>query len=386
MNSDEQIYWGREQTLIKHIILQRYLLRLAVIVGTWAETITYIDCFSGPWKSKSTDFSDTSFGIAIAELKKAQLELTKQGRNPRFRCFFLEKDKKPFMKLKAFCNDVSGVEAVAQNNTLENAISAILDFHGRGGHKNFTFTFFDPRGWKGIELDVILPLLKITPGEVLINFMTSFTRRFVESQQSELVPGFDRLYGGPAFRSKLAAVPQDERDDAIVEEYLRQIQTAGDFRFVCYTPVFQPQVNDIHFHLIYATRNEKGLEVFKKEEHKAVEVMEHARAKAQQRERESGGTLELLSSDEMHDTRFYNALRTKYWNKVESKIQKQLSSRTPVAYDTLWKIALTTPLVWVEDLNEFLLEMKRSGKLKFTGMGEREKFPKHGRGVLIQRI
>lgn len=386
MNSDEQTYWGREQTFVKHIILQRYLLRLAVIVGTWAEAITYIDCFSGPWESKSTDYSDTSFGIAIEELKKAQLELTKQGRHPRFRCFFLEKDKKPFMKLKAYCDSVSGVEAVARNNVLENTIPEILDFCKQGGHKNFVFTFLDPTGWKGIELDVISPLLKITPGEVLINFMTSFTRRFVESQQPDLVADFDRLYGGPSFRSKIADVPHAERDDAIVEEYLRQIQSEGDFRFVCYTPVFQPQVNDIHYHLIYATRNEKGLEVFKKEEHRAVEAMERARAEAQQRERESGGALELLPSEVMHDSRFYNSLRVKYWNKAESKIRRLLSSGKAVNYDALWKIALTTPLVWVEDLNGFLLAMKNDGKLKFTGIGEREKFPKHGKGVLVQQI
>jgi len=71
MSLDEQNYLGREQTLVKHIILQRYLLRLAVIVGTWADSITYIDCFSGPWESKTTDYSDTSFGIAVQELKKA---------------------------------------------------------------------------------------------------------------------------------------------------------------------------------------------------------------------------------------------------------------------------------------------------------------------------
>jgi hypothetical protein len=88
--------------------------------------------------------------------------------------------------------------------------------------------------------------------------MTSFTRRFIESQDPELIPGFDRLYGGPSFRAKLASVAEGERDDAMVEEYIRQIKSAGSFRFVSYTPVFQPQINDVHFHLIYATRNEKG--------------------------------------------------------------------------------------------------------------------------------
>jgi len=384
MNFDEHWYLGREQTLIKHTILQRYLRRLAVIVGTWADAITYIDCFSGPWQSQTNDYSDTSFGIAVQELEKARTELAKQNKQPRFRCFFLEKDKKPFAKLDAFCKSLSGINAEARNDVLEKAVPDILEFHRQGGAKNFAFTFFDPKGWKGIEPDVISPLLKIIPGEVLINFMTSFIRRFIESQDRELVPGFDRLYRGPAFRTRLASVPREERDDTMVEEYIRLVKAEGAFRYVCYTPVFQARINDVHFHLIYATRSDKGLEVFKKEERKAVEVMESTRAKAQQRERESGGTLELLSSEEMHDTQFYNSLRTRYWNKAESKIRGHLSSKQPIDYDVLWEAVLTTPLVWVEDLNEFLLQLKRIGKLKISGMGEREKLPKHGKGVLVK--
>jgi hypothetical protein len=92
----------------------------------------------------------------------------------------------------------------------------------------------------------------------------------------------------------------------------------------------------------------------------------------------------LLSSEEMHDTQFYNSLRTKYWGKAESKIRKLLSSGKPVIYDVLWEAALTIPLVWVEDLNEFLLELKKGNKLKFIGLGEREKFPKQGKGVSVE--
>jgi len=386
MSFDEQSYLGREQTLVKHIILQRYLLRLAVIVGRWADTVTYIDCFSGPWESKTHDYSDTSFGIAVQELQKAKIELAKQDKKPRFRCFFLEKEKKPFAKLDAYCKSIADIEAEAKNDVLENAVPEILKFYDQGGTNNFAFTFFDPKGWTGIELDVIRPLLRVAPGEVLINFMTSFTRRFIESQDPELAPSFDRLYGGSTFRTKLASVPREERDDAMVEEYICQIKAAGSFRFVCYTPVFQAQINDVHFHLIYATRNDKGLEVFKKEERKAVEAMESARAKAQQRERESGGTPELFSSADMHDTQFYNSLRTKYWKKAESKIRQILSAKKPVEYDQLWEIALTTPLVWVNDLNEFLLQLKKDGQIKIIGMSEREQFPKCGKGVLVQLL
>jgi hypothetical protein len=40
----------------------------------------------------------------------------------------------------------------------------------------------------------------------------------------------------------------------------------------------------------------------------------------------------------------------------------------------------------VEDLNKFLLELRKENKLKFLGLGEREKFPKQGKGVLVQMI
>jgi three-Cys-motif partner protein len=387
MSLGKSDYLEREQTLVKHTILQRYLLRLAVIVGTWADTITYVDCFSGPWENNAADYSDTSFGIAIQELKKAKTELNKREKHPRLRCLFLEKDKSAFAKLEAFCKNESQVEATAHNSLLEKAVPEILKFHRLAGQKNFSFTFIDPTGWTGIEMDVIRPLLKQMPGEVLINYMTSFIRRFIETNDQALALSFDRLYGDANFRAKLQSIPKGERDDVMVEEYVRRIKSEGEFQFVCYTPIFQPQTNDIHFHLIYCTRHEKGLEVFKKEERKAVETMELARAEAQQRNREKrNSAFELFSPKEMHDTRFYDSLRTKYLSKAQSKIRALLSLKPTVEYDRLWEAALTTPLVWVEDLNQFLLELKKEDKLKFIGIGEREKFPKHGKGVLIQMI
>jgi three-Cys-motif partner protein len=383
MSLDGQNYMGREQTLVKHIILQRYLLRLAVIVGSWAEAVTYVDCFSGPWENKAEDYSDTSFGIAVQELRKAQDELFKQSKAPRFRCFFLERDKKAFAKLESFCSKVTGLEAVPRNSDLEHSVTEIQNFYRQGGKNNFAFTFIDPTGWTGFEMDVIRPLLQHKPGEVLINYMTSFIRRFIESKDPELIAGFDKLYGGSAFRTKLASVAEVDREEAMVEEYARQIKREGGFQFVCYTPVFRPETNAVHFHLIYCTRHEKGLEVFKKEERKAVEAMEQARAEAQQRSRQSGGDLELFPSKEMHDTRFYDSLRTKYLGKAQSKVRSLLSSKQAVDYDRLWEVALTTPLVWKEDLNEFLFALKKGGALKFIRLGEREK-PKQGKGILVQ--
>ncbi|GEM_PF-3928594 len=50
--SEDDLYVGREQTLVKHTILRAYLRRFAIIVGSWADSITYVHCFSGPWRER----------------------------------------------------------------------------------------------------------------------------------------------------------------------------------------------------------------------------------------------------------------------------------------------------------------------------------------------
>ena len=64
-------YIGREQTKAKHFILKRYLQALAFKVLTFSD-ITYVDGFSGPWETKTENFSDSSFMIAISVLRDAQ--------------------------------------------------------------------------------------------------------------------------------------------------------------------------------------------------------------------------------------------------------------------------------------------------------------------------
>ena len=63
--SEEGLYVGREQTLVKHFILRKYLERFAHIIFTRWRSITYVDCFAGPWNSKSNNLKDSSFAIAI---------------------------------------------------------------------------------------------------------------------------------------------------------------------------------------------------------------------------------------------------------------------------------------------------------------------------------
>ena len=67
-----EAYRRREQTLIKHIILERYLDVVARhILWRWTEFV-FVDGFSGPWAGRTDDYSDTSFGIALRKLREVR--------------------------------------------------------------------------------------------------------------------------------------------------------------------------------------------------------------------------------------------------------------------------------------------------------------------------
>src|SRR6516162_7745528 len=104
--STADFYGGREQTLVKHFILRKYLERFAHIVGTFADSITYVDCFSGPWNVRSQELKDSSFAIALEELRKARTTLARRGRTLKIRCMFLEKEPRPYTRLAQFASHV----------------------------------------------------------------------------------------------------------------------------------------------------------------------------------------------------------------------------------------------------------------------------------------
>src|SRR4051794_26590696 len=106
LSASAQLYEGREQSQVKHFILQRYLCDFAHKVGFGWEAITYVDCFSGPWNVQSADLSDSSFAIALNELRKARATLEEHRRKLRIRCFFLEKKREAYAHLERFARSV----------------------------------------------------------------------------------------------------------------------------------------------------------------------------------------------------------------------------------------------------------------------------------------
>lgn len=108
--SDADLYAGREQTFVKHLMLGKYLEHFAHIIGFRWNSITYVDCFSGPWNVRSDELKDSSFSIAIEELRKARETHRLMGKSIALRCFFLEKDPAAYARLKGFADQIHDAE------------------------------------------------------------------------------------------------------------------------------------------------------------------------------------------------------------------------------------------------------------------------------------
>ena len=367
--TNDELYERREQTRVKHYILRHYLERFAHIVGHHWESITYVDGFAGPWNVRSPDLQDSSFAIALNELRKARDTHGGRGRNLRLRCFFLEEDRDAYQQLKGFAEGIKDAKIEVLNGSFEDSVSSMQQFIRAGGQRTFPFIFIDPTGWTGFACKRISPLLKLKPGEVLINFMTSHIRRFLTDENSR--QSFEDLFGSAEVMERVAGLTGQDLDDALISEYSDMLKREGRFTHVLSAIVLHPEIDRTHFHLIYATRHPKGVEVFKEAEKSAMQEMERLRASAQKRKREERtGQGELfLATESAIESPYYHQLRDRYLGQAKQRILNLLKGRKSISYDVAWTLALESPLVWESDLKGWIKDWQSTGELRIDGLG-----------------
>lgn len=373
----DEFYDGREQTLIKHVILKRYLEKLAYKVGSWCKTINYVDGFAGPWKNQSEDLADTSPGIALSELRKVRDVLS---REVQIRCLFIEKDPQAWRSLEDFLSAQRDIETRALNSSFETSIREVKKFcELPGTSKPFSFIFIDPTGWTGFPIDVIKPVLKIQPGEVLINFMTQHITRFIDA---DLGPAekenFERLFGSLEAKEAWRSLSGIEREEEIVRSYCARVKEAGQFRFVVPTLILHPFKDRTHFHLIFATRHPEGLRTFRNDAEKpASEEQKKSRSRAWQNWQERSGQLRFFG---LLTGGYLDELTDRYRQKMVEASEQRLKTEREVLFEDLELDALHWPFMNSWELKRWLKFEKDRGRVRYEGLGERERTPKPNQG------
>ena len=375
-------YRGREQTYLKHFFLERYLERVAYVIGFSQREFVYVDGFSGPWKSQDEEFEDTSFIIAVKKLREVRDGLARAGKYPRIKCLFVEKNRAAFETLERAINNISDLEVRALRGEFESVIPDILRFVGN----SFSLVFIDPTGWTGFGLRVIEPVLRHRPGEVLINFMFDHINRFLAHPSREVGASIDQVFGSSEWQGEMRG--GKKREDTIIELYRDRLRTTGQFQHVASTRILKPISDRSYFYLVYGTRHLKGLLEFRGVEKRFVDEQESVRFDAKQTHRiEQSGQQELFNSAVVQGPLSFQEERRTQLGITRTTLHMLLRSKSRMRYDEALAKLLERPLVWESDVKQIVADMVRTGDLEVDGLKPREQTVKWGQGhVLVSEL
>jgi len=359
-------YADREQTQAKHFILRRYLQALAFkVLRGW--DITYVDGFSGPWESRSGDFSDTSFMIAIDVLKEAQRKIEEQtGVRRKIRCFFSEKDPTAYKQLAAavapFNRSDQGFEIKTYHGEFVDAVDEIRAFVGR----SFPLIFIDPKGWTGYPFAKIAPLFEPSKCEVIINFMYDPVSRFIPHPDEKITASLDPILGGPGWKSRLD--PKMKPGLAVEKLFRETLKAAGNFDHVVSTRIDKSTEERPHYFLAYGTKNRSGLKAFRDIEYKALKEHARSRSTAMTRKRVSrNGTGELFAE---HDADLREASVDEIVNEQEAfakeRLLQILAESGPWPFAKVVDALLQAFMLRETNVKDVCVELAREGKIQKT--------------------
>jgi three-Cys-motif partner protein len=310
-------------------------------------------------------------------MQKASIGLQESGCPPlTLRCLFIEKDPNAFASLQAKITSTPEVAVSTLNGEFETLVPDVMTFCSKGP-RPFSFVLIDPTGWTGYGLQAITPILRRSPGEVLINFMTKDIKRFIDDEDSTATPTFVDLYGDDRYRAQWRGLSGIDREDAIVDAYCERVAKAGGFEHVVSAVVWHPTDKRTHYHLIYATRNDEGLRTFRDVERKAMrEQQDVSDRKRQQRRVESTGQTEMFGG-EVLGSHYLDELTDRYHAQARAHVENLLRSRGRILLSELEVAALKRPMTWTQTLKGWLAEWVKAGGVRYEGLGEKERVPKN---------
>lgn len=365
-------YQDREQTLAKHFLLKSYLQALAFKILRFSD-LTYVDGFSGPWKTQTENFADSSFMIAIAALKDAQQKIFEAtGKRRRVRCFFSEKNPDAFAKLQTavqpFHQPQEGFEIKTYCGEFVSAVADIKGFVGT----SFALIFIDPTGWTGYPLDKIKSLFAPRLCEVIINFMYGHVSRFIESDDAPTIESLNPILGGTGWRSRLD--PSLPRGDALMKLFRDSLKAAGNFTHVVATKIDKPTEDRPHFFMAYGTKDYAGLKTFRDNEYKALQVHAANRAHAKGRKQEAKSGMADLFTD--HEADVQEAT-------VDDVVKADVAlagpqilamvARGPMKFSDVAGVIMETYMLRETNVKDLVVQLARDAKLDDTWGGGRSK-------------
>jgi three-Cys-motif partner protein len=364
-------YWGREQSYVKHVFLEGYLDRLVHKTASVFPHIVYVDGFAGPWQSANERFEDTSFGIALNALRRAKASWRKHRREVRMSAFLVERDAEAYRLLAQMSARYPDVDVKTYEADFLSVIGKIL----REIPKNaFAFFLIDPKGWR-IPLEALSAMLARPRSEVIFNFMFDFINRAASIDDPAVINGLNELIPFGDWRARLREAElangnklgSSERKAILVGAFTESLARLGNYPYVAETTILRPLKDRPLYCLCYATRNQRGIEVFRDSQIKAL--TEQARARATTKVRyaaSSTGQGEFFESlYEMGPNELNSFLQAERLQAGRTVVELAPPAPGFVRYEAIWPQVLLRHVVRLPDVNKIASQLRADGKLHF---------------------
>ncbi len=374
-------YAGREQSYVKHVFIERYLERLVHKTASAYPHIVFVDGFAGPWQSVNEKFEDTSFGIALNALRRAKASWNDRGRDVMMSAFLVERDAEAYKRLAQVPPKYPDIAIKTYSADFLMVLPDIL----RDIPQNaFAFFLIDPKGWR-IPLHALAPMLARPHSEVIFNFMFDFINRAASIKDSIVVSGLNELIPHGDWRATLetaensrpGGLTPDERKVILVEAFAFNLAHFGKYKYIAETTVLRPVRDRPLYCLFYATRHEKGIEVFRDCQAEALKEQSKTRATTKVKHAEAKtGQAEIFQS--LHDMGPDDL--TAFQNMERRAAEATLLSLTPqqpasAQYDELWPKVLARHVVRKTDVNKIAARLREDGKLLFPDWEKGKRVP-----------
>lgn len=364
-------YRGREQTYLKHQVLRKYLSRwgykLASAGRHQHHRLWYVDCFAGPWKSRSARIDDTSVSIGLAVLNEVLEEWQGRGARVSAEAVFVEADPKSFDALKEHVDEHAGA---VRAHVLPGEFGSNVEEIRRLLGDDAAFVFVDPTGWKGVGMRHIARLVDRPFRDVMINVMYEHINRFkAEERRTWLREQLCDFFG-----IEDNAQLRDLDEEALLRAYRNQLKTMSGLRYALELAVPHPTQDRTYFHLVAGGRHRDVVSLFRDVEAavvggEAAEVRESARRR---KDEASSGQLGFdLGGAATEDLR-YRRLRDDGLEAAREIVLEELG-RGVQRFEDLWPHVLEGAHITRSNLGSLIKKMRDESLLIIEGMGPRER-------------
>lgn len=248
-------------TQAKHHILRYHIDQWFPILGRTHKTLRYVDGFCGPGKYQGGE--PGSPFVALQTIRRHDFfdSFASEARTIEF--VFVDKDIDFIRNLRKRLEesqwpDTFDIE-VHTRRFSDHMESLIGNIEVAGLGMPPSLIFIDPFGPAGFPMELMARLANFDRVELLINLNHLEFVQWILPDPSKHITA-DRLYGGPRWNPALTLAGR-ERSDFLVSEYERALNEVG-WRSTSFEMVNAQ--NQTAYHLVFGTKNSKGLEAMKR--------------------------------------------------------------------------------------------------------------------------